>query len=384
MSNRGLRKKDQLLLTARAAGRCQFRGCNVLLTEDQLTRSTDNFGAFAHIVAHSEDGPRGDEDRSPQLSSEIDNFLLLCLDHHKLIDGDNWRDYPESLLLEMKAEHEERIRRLTSHVGEQRTHLLLLDARIGKRFGPPTRAVAARAVLPMYAQEATRVALSTSRQEDGEHLYWETSIVEVQRAVDEVQDLYKRHDIAHVSVLALAPIPLLMWLGYRLGDVISAECHQKRREVAQREEEAEGWRWLEEGDDLGFEVAPNDAIALEEGAEVTLVLAVSDEPETSGPVFDHPRVTLRVQRPGLDIVTTRQQVAAFRQVARRAMQLLARAGRIHVVPVVPNSLAVEFGRLQLPKAHPPLVIYDRHDGWEGRVPVLELHGGEVRVVATRT
>jgi hypothetical protein len=49
--------------------------------------------------------------------------------------------------------------------------------------------------------------------------------------------------------------------------------------------------------------------------------------------------------------------------------------KIHVIAAVPNALAVEFGRLQLPKAHPPLVLYDRHDGADGLSPVLLLQGG---------
>lgn len=382
MSSRGLRRKDELLLAARSAGLCQFRGCSERLTEDQLTRSSDNFGAFAHIVAHSPDGPRGDKVRSPLLSDNIENFMVLCLVHHKLIDGDNWRDYPEPMLLEMKAEHEARIRRLTNHGGDQRTHLLLLDARVGPRANPLTRTVAARAVLPLYAQEATEVPLSRLRQEDGERLSWDNGVGELRRAVNDVFERFTRHEIAHISVLALAPIPLLIYLGYRLGDLVPAECFQKRREVADRTEEAEGWRWLDGGADLGFTVSVNDQSALEQGSDVTLVLAVSDDPVITGPVGDHPRITLRVERPGLDIVTSRQQAAAFRHVAREAMQLVARAARVHVVAALPNALSVEFGRVQLPKSHPPLVIYDRHDGRNGRAPVLELHGGDARVLAT--
>ena len=53
---------------------------------------------------------------------------------------------------------------------------------------------------------------------------------------------------------------------------------------------------------------------------------------------------------------------------RSAMNLLRDCSEIHVIAAIPNGLAVEFGRLQLPKAHPPLVLYDRHDGLDGLLP----------------
>lgn len=54
-------------LWARAAGRCEFRGCNELLYLDQLTKKRSNVSAISHIVAYSPDGPRGHLLRSKQL-----------------------------------------------------------------------------------------------------------------------------------------------------------------------------------------------------------------------------------------------------------------------------------------------------------------------------
>ena len=46
-------------LWARAAGRCEFRGCNKLLYKDDLTQKRSNLAIISHIVAFSPDGPRG-------------------------------------------------------------------------------------------------------------------------------------------------------------------------------------------------------------------------------------------------------------------------------------------------------------------------------------
>ena len=245
MSRTDIKTKVKVMLAGRAAGRCQFRGCNEVLDEEQLTRRRDNFSAFAHIVADSPGGPRGDEVRSPQLATDIRNLMLLCHKHHKLVDGENWRDFPEELLLQMKAEHEERIRDLTDLKGEHRTHLLMMETNIGKRPPLITREGASAAVLPRWAQDETCVPLSRSRLKDGTERYWATGIEEVDYAVKEVEELLRRRFIEHVSVFALAPIPLLMWLGYRLGDVVPGEAFQRRRDI-------QGWSWSRDFTDLGF------------------------------------------------------------------------------------------------------------------------------------
>ena len=66
-----------LKLCARAAGRCQFEGCNEYLFKDELTQSEFNRSNIAHIVASSPNGPRGDNERSYELSDDIDNLILV-------------------------------------------------------------------------------------------------------------------------------------------------------------------------------------------------------------------------------------------------------------------------------------------------------------------
>jgi hypothetical protein len=77
------------ILWAKAGGRCQYAGCNKLLIGDLISGAEDkNFGFVAHIVADTPDGPRGDPIRSALLSNDINNVMLLCSVHHKLIDVD--------------------------------------------------------------------------------------------------------------------------------------------------------------------------------------------------------------------------------------------------------------------------------------------------------
>ena len=69
-----------------AAWRCQFPGCGCNLRSHPSTKEFGQYSYFAHIVASSPDGPRGQSIDSKLLADDPDNFLLLCDACHRLID----------------------------------------------------------------------------------------------------------------------------------------------------------------------------------------------------------------------------------------------------------------------------------------------------------
>lgn len=114
MSKTQISTINKYLIWIRSAGRCQYRGCNKVLHTDILTKRNFNSAYIAHIVADQPGGPRGDSLRSSQLANEIDNLMLLCDTHHRLIDKVDVKGHPEDLMLSMKSEHENRISNATS------------------------------------------------------------------------------------------------------------------------------------------------------------------------------------------------------------------------------------------------------------------------------
>ena len=125
-------EKTRIVLWARASGRCQFRGCNQSLIGDLIAGNEHaNFGFVAHVVADKPGGPRGDPARSPLLRDSVGNLMLLCYRHHKLIDVDAVKQYPEEILLEMKAEHEARVSITTAIDQDKGSHILRYAAKIG-------------------------------------------------------------------------------------------------------------------------------------------------------------------------------------------------------------------------------------------------------------
>jgi hypothetical protein len=375
MSATAIPDKVKQLLFGAAAGRCEYRGCNKLLGEDVLTRRVGKFSAFAHIIADEPGGPRGDAVLSPQLAKDMSNIMLLCLDHHRLIDVDDVAGHPVDLLVAMKARHEERIRRLTELDDNHRTLLVLMAANIGERKGLVNTLDARAAVLPMYAVDDVRVELAHLRLPDGADVAWQVGVCEIDEAVRRAQEALVRGQAQHLSVFALAPIPLLMHLGRMLGDIAPGEPYQRHRTPP-------GWAWHPAtGHEPAFEVACIDPVI--PSKDVCLVFSVSDDVDVDlaarAAPPGAPRYVFRVPQPHTDVVRTREQVAAFRATVRELFRRLrgehGAEVTVHVFPALPNSLAIEFGRALLPKADPRIEVYDlnRHRG--GLVHALTLLGG---------
>lgn len=94
------------LLWGKAGARCSFPGCHRMLVADATDLDSEVIlGEIAHIVAQKRNGPRG-EDAPP--GGDIDgygNLLLLCEEHHRLIDGQPYT-YTVPKLVQMKDDHE--------------------------------------------------------------------------------------------------------------------------------------------------------------------------------------------------------------------------------------------------------------------------------------
>lgn len=100
--------RDRKLLWGRSGNQCAFEGCNRMLVVGADESDRDAVvGQEAHIVGRSPEGPRGHApDATPDDSYE--NLILLCADHHKVVDDDP-QTWTVDRLQAMKAEHEQRV-----------------------------------------------------------------------------------------------------------------------------------------------------------------------------------------------------------------------------------------------------------------------------------
>lgn len=103
-----IREKAIKLLWSNAAGRCSFTDCVERLTVEQAAHSAPHtLGEMAHITGKKKGSNRYDEDQTDEQRDSYENLILLCPNHHTLIDKpENEEIYTVDALLEMKTSHE--------------------------------------------------------------------------------------------------------------------------------------------------------------------------------------------------------------------------------------------------------------------------------------
>ncbi len=107
MASKRISEKTAKIVWARAGGMCSYPGCFKLLivSPENPDDSLAILGEMAHIVGHSGDGPRGEETFRGEDRDGPENLLLLCTEHHTLIDKQP-EGHPTSWLYRVKEDHE--------------------------------------------------------------------------------------------------------------------------------------------------------------------------------------------------------------------------------------------------------------------------------------
>ena len=144
--SRDIPDKEVKALIALSGGVCAFPGCHKRLYEPgNMDDDAAFLGQVAHIVADSRQGPRGVSPLSDEDRDKHTNLLLLCGDHHKVIDSQP-RTYSVSVLHRMKEDHERRIRQATSGPApEPRSSTVSPGTRSATAVGTPQPSEAPRA-----------------------------------------------------------------------------------------------------------------------------------------------------------------------------------------------------------------------------------------------
>lgn len=372
MSSSSIPDKVKLKLWVAAGGRCQYPGCNIALYRDDVTLAEMNRSYIAHIVADSPGGPRGDKELSPKLAKEFSNLMLLCDTHHRLIDREDVAGHPVEHLERFKKDHEERIDHVTGLDSKRKTYIVTYAANIGTRKGHIASEQVRAAVLAedMYPAILGSIDLDMTQNAttDDSATFWETECKNIDGFM--AARVYGRgpdgNEMKHLSVFALAPIPLLMYLGKRLGDILPMKIYQRHRAT-------EDWVWPSSSEDTQSYLLEVVCPARAGASDVILELSLSDtiDPDSIRRILDDelPWYRLSIPEPNRDHLKSKTQLCEFSDLYHRTLSRISSdAGKectIHLFPAVPVSVAIQMGRNLLPKADARIQVYDFNRDVEG-------------------
>jgi len=353
-------------LWARAAGRCQFHGCNRILYKSPVTQENVNISEKAHIYSFSTKGPRGQGiyKENPQELNNIDNLMLVCHDCHKLIDNDiEGEKYSVELLQQWKQEHEQRIAIVTGIVPNKKTNVIFFGSNIGEQKSIFNKADAFYTIFPnRYPLTEKPICLSMKwRGEDKIESFWKVEEENlIKEFSDKIKPIVEENDNTHFSLFALAAMPLLIKLGSLFVDIVNVDVFQFMRNP-------KGWKW--QNFPVGFELLVNEP-DIKENTPV-LVFSLSGEivkdrvTAVLGENISIWEVTVPPEYGYNDSIRHPEQLEMFISKTRTLLEVIkALAGintSLHIFPAMSVSCSVEFGRLRMPKADIPWVIYDQNN-----------------------
>jgi SMODS-associated and fused to various effectors sensor domain len=196
-----------------------------------------------------------------------------------------------------------------------------------------------------------------SAVQDRDAAYWSVEFANLVSKVNtRVRERLANGEVSHLSVFALAPQPLLVVLGSLLTDLPKADVFQLHREPS-------GWNWPAVRKTPAFEISEPRECHGPAALVLSLSASITHDRITSVLGDDASIWTVTIPRPNNDFTKSRGQLAAFRMEMRPLFdRIKARHGqtaRLHIFPAASASIAVELGRIRMPKADMPWTIYDQ-------------------------
>ena len=365
MRGKEITEPKKLFLMGLCGGKCEFRGCEKSIVEDMLTGDKVNFSNYAHIIASSTNGPRGDKILSSKLSNDVNNIMVLCRDHHKEID-DLPEKYTVDILKNMKSEHENYVREIMKIKKERKVmgikYTFSISDRVPKINDEDIRSCAFK---QGYYCSGDIINLSDSKSDeiDKEYLYILEKENLKRNFLQMVKPQLKKENVKKILLCAIAPQPLLIYLGNLFSDIVDVSVQQLQREPIQQ------W-YLNDDNNEEFEININipqkkySKVAL----NISITADISEERIRSiiGEEYDIIKIESNIH--GNDIIKSKSQIEIYKNKIREVYELIkdvyGRDCEINIFPAMPISIAVETGRCWMKKTHPSLVIYDEKNGFK--------------------
>ena len=214
------------------------------------------------------------------------------------------------------------------------------------------------------------IQMKNSVLDEGDPDYWLIEKLQIDKlCADKVLKAIENGITAHVSLFPLGPQPLLVKLGTVLNDKYHVRVYQMHRIPRT-------WRWLDE--DVKNDIRLEKPIV--EGKNPVLVIALSAKAIKE-------RIIRRLgekasiwvitcDEPGNDMMRSEEQFHQFNRVARATMDAIKtahpQADNLKIFMAAPASCAVELGRIRMPKADLPWVLFDYRAETDEDIEILTI------------
>jgi hypothetical protein len=329
---------------------------------------------MAHIVAFSPGGPRGRAAHRPIDINGAANLMLLCPACHKLID-DEEESYPIRELREYKRLHEQRIKVSTSSSGTNETRVIKVVSWVRGQDVEILDSDVDSAIFPRFSEKGKDCVIDLRTHGD---LTPRKMALAASTITERFGDLYSAGksgvQLEHVSVFALAPIPVLVHLGSQLSTKVKTDIFQRHRET-------DAWDWKKGDGRLSFSTALRKRGSTVGKAALIVSVSGKIHPSELPPEIRRGHwiyeIEADVKTMRTDLLETRGDLGRFRRAYEEIQGRLTsdhgrRLRKMDVFAAVPAPIAVTMGFARLPQIAPALRVYQNEPLNGGFKHVMEV------------
>lgn len=400
--------KTKFEVASQAAWRCQFDGCGEDLRHHLAPGSAGNYGYFAHIIASSSDGPRGDALESPRLANDPTNIMLMCDKCHRLIDRIAPDRYTTDVLREMRDRSLVEVRRLLESLRYPTAQVLVIGGNIeGQPFVFDQR-VAEEAMWLRSLRTGSLRAEWFAR--NGAHLgasnspgYWLSLFELLKTDIPRLRGMLTGTSYGGAQRPPLAIFPLhgtsvLVLSGRLIGDSSPVNLFQFHRDQVSGERGAQ-WAWpnVASPDDDKFKVLVHrsrqegDAEAILQ-VNLTAPIPGSDLPEHlySSGAYVFPAIEVTVESCSHHCIEHIKDLELLGRALDDVFRKLHdqwRIRKVHLVVIAPVAACLRIGQKMQARHHADFVLYERLPSTTPASPgsfveTIEISSTKVRLVTT--
>ena len=366
-----------------------FEGCAHDLSEIALWTSAARVGYLAHIVASDPEGPRGSQADSHRLSNVVENIMLMCDEHHRLIDSFAPQFYTAEILNDMRKSHRDIVRNYLNSLAFQRTKAVTLHANLANvpTYFHDSELIEAIVATRRAMEPGVIHYVRRKSQRDDRHLpeFWHQYLREHEHHIRELVTGFNSSSGLSTENLAIFPlhhIPTLVLAGRVMGEAQAIQ-------VFQYDKVRKTWAW----DSKAIAHAPGTfgVSSLPSGRAdevfITLELSASLDEDSLSAEFkaavdsgQMPWIRVTTSKTGADCIGCPEDLEQFSQAARKAIvhaQDVMRVQKVHLIAISPASTVFRFGQMLQAGHHPEYIVYDRAGRNHKFVPALSITGHHV-------
>lgn len=335
-------------------GRCTLCGRDLL--HSHLTGDPGIYGEFAHIEAHSPNGPRGNGKKPYDEIESIDDIIVLCRVCHPNIDKYPEK-YPTKLLQERKKSWEAEVRSKVYMADNRSRQVIVFTAPIAGKLIDVTEKEIRNALFDVNLfpgeNQALHINLQEADTENGKD-YWTNADKKLIRFFNQRISLEDNTD--GYAIFGIAPIPLLIRFGTLLSDLPNCNVFNSYRDPERR------WCWNDA--DRQFTSVDYSIHRPSEdkspNTDKALVISMTSDISDRIKALNQFKIwEVKSSKHGYEALQSRQDLEAFRHTILTVLDEMSKEpGNIHIFMAGPNSAAIMLGMCLTPKINQDVITYD--------------------------